>query len=166
MGDSHVRRMGEFKHILDRKLGGEATATLIHRGGSGLRFVRDNLVIARDADLLVVMSGGNDLDRGVSEQDLIHIYEDIVIRSRAVGVKTVAFLSHWTRRYMCRDLIKDLNNNLFDYFEGRKDATFWRWDKRLRETTLADGVHLKPNAYRRANFYVVAPIVWSFKHLL
>lgn len=160
-----MRRMGAFKHILDRKLGDGATASLVHSGGAGLRFVLDNLERARNADLLVVMAGGNDLARGASEQYLINTYEYIILRAKALGVKAVAFMSHWTRYDMSRNNIRVINKNLGKYFRGYPGAVFWQWDTRLRLTTI-DGVHLKPNAYRKANFYVFAAIGWSFNHLL
>ena len=65
IGDSHVRRLAEFRDVLDSKVW-NATIDFLHQGGARLDFAIDNAHHAANYDITVVMLGGNDIGRGSS----------------------------------------------------------------------------------------------------
>ena len=65
IGDSHVRRMMEFHHLLLEKLyQGQVDVEFRYRGGARLDFAEQEIKRAHNIYVVMIMVGGNDLDSG------------------------------------------------------------------------------------------------------
>ena len=154
IGDSHVRRLMEFRYIIDHKLKW-TNVQFIHRGGAQLNFVEENLYRAYGCDILIVMAGGNELEHaslGYYET----VYERIVQNARENGIQAIVFPSLWPRAQ------SNYNRKALQVAE-RMDEKYWlhpyviswMWDKRQPMRTI-DGVHLHPSGYKKAMRYLIA----------
>lgn len=158
--------MEQFKFILDRKLGGAVQVSFVARGGIGLDFVQDNLYRARNADIVVVMAGGNDVASGAGVGFLVRSYENIIDQAARLNIKSTVFMSLWPRSN-CRfnNQIRRMNVTLWRRFSLYPRVVVWFWDRRLSMRTF-DGVHLDERGYRKANFYLFAPIAVTLRENL
>ena len=166
MGDSHVRRIGAFTNLLHTKLSrGEVSVSFSHRGGAGLNFILNNIEQARGFDILIIMAGGNDLTRGAKIPYFKQTYDTIEEMARELGVKQVIITSFWPRRAPAYNHMAREHHEYFeDHFRTNRLMTFWNWDRRQAFRTY-DGVHLEQRGYQKAVRYLIAPILWSIKHL-
>ena len=153
--------MQEFKHQMDRKLGWELEVTVLCQGGTGLEYVRQNINMATGFDMLVVMTGGNDVANGKDETFLEYQYGEIAMRAHYIGVQEVVFTSIWPRKDRgFNDYIKELNSSKLKKYAVEYGAIFWLWDKRQPFFT-EDGVHLSRRGYQRAVEYLTSAILWT-----
>jgi lysophospholipase L1-like esterase len=167
IGDSHVRRMEEFRTELTRKLAYRgASVRLMFKGGAHLNFIEDNLEQLRGFDVVVVMAGGNDLSSGASEGYFEALYSRIYRGALRVGVRAVVFTSIWPRQdSRFNSKARSISRRMERKYEDHPYVVFWQWDRRQTFRTY-DGVHLPVNGYRRAILYLTSPIMWTITHRL
>ena len=167
IGDSHVRRIREYQHLITAKLRqGRVSIDWRFRGGAYLDFAEREVERAYGYDIIVMMVGGNDLDRGTPRASIEASYARMENLARIRGVKRLIVTSIWPRRdanfnavarthaRVCSSLYQNLRRNLI---------TFWEWDERQPFRTY-DGVHLEHHGYEKAVKYLLAPILWVIKH--
>ena len=163
IGDSHVRRINEFMPLIDSKLRqGYVTVDLEFRGGSGLSFAEERLRRARGYDIVIIMVGGNDLDRGATHVCFEHAYAVFERLARQAGIRSVIITSLLPRQDpWFNTRARQHFRECWDRYYGRRDSiiTFWQWDLRQPFRTI-DGVHLERPAYRKAVKSLLAPILW------
>lgn len=164
--------MQEFKADLDRKMAPEVEVTMLCRGGTGLQYIKDNIEQARGFDMLLVMTGGNDVANGKPFSFFQKKYSEITAEARHRGVRAIVFSSIWPRKDTnFNNCIRQLNDrsphnaNSLDAVARNNGAVFWDWDRRQPLQTF-DGVHLKRRGYQRSIVYLVAAIVWAKNHTL
>lgn len=165
VGDSHVRRLGQFHQLVDEKLQG-VPVDWVHQGGSGLDFPRRKLRDISGYKIVVVMTGGNDLANGSSVEEVVANYqrlaEDLL---RGSSVQAVVITSIWPRHdRVFNARARAVATRLSSLFYGNPQVNFWSWDRRQPWRTR-DGTHLTPRGYRKAASYLVAAVVWTIHHL-
>lgn len=167
MGDSHVRRIAEFEHVARQKLSqGQVRISFYYRGGAGLRFIEENMEVARGYDLLVVMAGGNDLDNGASYTSMVAMYDRIVRKAMEKNIRAVAITSVWPRSNRAfNQRARYLSERLDVHYATRDQVMFWMWDRRQRYRTI-DGVHLLRKAYKKAVSYLLGVVLWCVNNML
>ena len=163
IGDSHVRRLAEFRDVLDSKVW-NATIDFLHQGGARLDFAIDNAHRAANYDITVVMLGGNDIGRGSSAAAVAEKTQVAVDALVQQGSKSVIVMSIWPRNDQSFNRKAAAVSQILDArYHYERNVNFWVWDRRQPMATY-DGVHLLQRGYRRAARYLVAPIVWTIRH--
>lgn len=165
IGDSHVRRMAEFRHILQAKLHhNRIRVNFVHRGGAHLSFAESEVKKAYGYDIVLIMVGGNDLDRGATIPYFEASYRRIETAARERGITQIIITSVWPRHNgLFNHRATLLTQHLWTLFQYNQLVTFWQWDYRQSFMTY-DGVHLMLRGYRKAISYLLAPILWAVKH--
>ena len=159
-GDSHARRMQPYTDQLQRLTG--VTTRWCYRGGATCAFVRNNLNRASQNHVVVIMTGGNDLQRGISPQavadELQQLARDCL---QLPGVERVIITESWPRTdQLYNQAALQLASILDARFYGHPAITFWVWDLRQPWRNV-DGVHLTTNGYRRAVRYLYSALAWA-----
>ena len=159
-GDSHLRRMGEFQDILDRKIHHTgATVEFKYRGGARLSFAEKNLHLARGFDLLIIMIGGNDLSLGARQEYFEVCHNRIRDQAKELNIGALIFMSIWPRQNLGYNVALRLLDEKLSADSHRSYGSYWRWDRRLPLATY-DTVHLYKKGYKKAITYLAAPILW------
>lgn len=163
-GDSHVRRLSQFRHLIDDRLN-DCTLTFMGIGGATIPTLVNRSDAVVGFHVVCIMIGGNDLANGISLHSVIQGYEylaQIVINR---GVETVLFTSIWPRNnrwfnHTCRRLADIMHDR---YLRHRR-IVYWIWDRR-QPMALCDGVHLTIHGYRRGVLYLLSALLWTLRHL-
>ena len=166
MGDSHVRRIEEYRGLMDGKLNrGEIAVSFVYRGGAGLDFILCNMEQARGYDILIVMAGSNDLSRQAKRPYFEHCYRIIEERSRELGVRQTVITSFWPRKDVQYNRVALLHHQHMSVcLKDHPRMTYWSWDRRQPSRTY-DSVHLHQHGYEKAVKYLIAPILWAAKRI-
>ena len=164
MGDSHVRRLEPYKSFLIGRLPDGLTVEFLHRGGSGVAFVEENIDRARGCDEVIVMTGGNDIYK-YSANEMICAYNRIERALLAIGVSYVIFTSIWSRsdgEFNRRTTY--LGNAIVNRYWSSPRSAGWVWERR-QPVKNYDGVHFERKGYQRAIRYLPSPIQWALRRL-
>lgn len=163
-GDSHVRRMTEFSHILTSRL--ENTIVTVRGvGGATITSLTARLDQIPTYDAVILMVGGNDLSNGVSLHSIMQSYENLGRRLLSRGIRRVVITSVWPRSNRRFNLdARRLAHWMYERYYGDHQLTYWIWDRRQTLRTV-DGVHLHKNGYRRAMGYLMSIAVWVLNRL-
>lgn len=164
IGDSHVRRLAEHhNHIRERMAGIEIEFRGV--GGTGTSFVLQNAHLACGFNIVIIMTGGNDLANGKSIAHILGEYQriaDSYLEWR--DVEAVLFTSIWPRQNRifnrkAREILQEMDRRYYRH----PFITAWAWDRRQPFKTY-DGVHLQGRGYQRAATYLVPAILWAVYH--
>lgn len=138
-------------------------------GGTGIHFAEAQLWECRGYDIVMFITGGNNIDDGMSPlqlADRLHHLANDMLSIGPGSPQCVVITSLWPRadrRYntRAREFAEIMEARLF----VDPQVTFWLWDRRMPFRTY-DGVHLYRYGYRRASIYLAAAIVWVINHNL
>ena len=123
------------------------------------------------SDMVVVFIGGNDLDSpDVDVRRLASRYIDLYERLAKTGSHVIVF-SQWPRPGARIGGVGFWTNALwFDHLLRQRAKVFsvWDWDRRLRacEDFFVDGVHCKPQMYKRVMRYFSAAIFFGMRCMM
>lgn len=167
IGDSHVRRLEEFRGRADRSLR-QVSLEFVYRGGAHIRFAEERRHLASRRDVVVLCIGGNDLSdsRVTPTQVADRLY---ALAERLIDhceVQCVVVMALWPRSsgpYNRR--VAEVNGDLERRMRLHPAMALWQWNTRLRLRNY-DGVHLERQNYDRAVRSLVAAIVWAINHML
>lgn len=162
-GDSHVRRLSEFRHRVESRLN-NVVITFIGIGGATTSTLMNRIETARGYDIVCLMVGGNDVSNGISANSLVQSYEELATTLWNLGIRTVVFASMWPRadRSFNR-MIGRVSQIMENRYMGHRRIVFWKWDRRQPMRTY-DGVHLTVHGYKKACVYLVSLLVWVLHH--
>lgn len=158
-----MRRLAEFRHLTQARLE-TVNLTYIGIGGTGLQYVINNAELAHGYDIVILMTGGNDLDNGASETQLITDYSFAASLLMAEGVQQILITAIWPRQNaQFNSAARDLAEKLEARYYGHPIITFWLSERRQSFFTI-DGVHLSSEGYQSASRYLASAIIWVLRH--
>ena len=121
---------------------------------TGLSFTEEWLRASQGYCIVIIMMGGNDLNRGATHVCFRHAFTTIERQARQAGIRSVIITSLWPRQVRASVHFRERSDRY--YSPGDRVISFWQWDIRQLLTTT-DGAHLEIPAYRKAIKYLLAP---------
>lgn len=163
LGDSHVHRMAAYRQFALERLE-TVELRFIGKGGSGLQYIIDNSDLAHGYDIVILMTGGNDLHNGASLTQMITDYSYATALLMAEGVQQIVITALWPRKDAAyNSAARLLAERMEARYFGHPVITHWLVDRRQSFYTY-DGVHLVTDGYRHATQFLSAAIIWVLRH--
>ena len=160
VGDSHTRRLAAHRSQICRRVE-SIQLSFLHRGGVGIQYGIDRTEEARLRDIVIIM-----LANGMSIPTVIRQLEDLANGLLRHGAQHVVITAIWPRQNrLFNDRARQVTEQLSETYRNHPRITLWLTERRLSMMTI-DGVHLRPNAYRRAAIYIASCIIWVIRNRL
>ena len=168
-GDSHGKRMS-FNHSYIMARLENMDISWVVKSGAKIKYHTGLVNKAQDADVAVLMCGGNDLARSNPSAVCADV-EEFVTKAKAVGARSVVIMGYFKRKTPgYNDKVQQLQKALQSLYPASKQAAektrFWLWDRRLPQGTVADGVHLFSSGYRKAAMYFCSAVLHAINVIL
>jgi len=160
MGDSHVRRIRPYEEIIRSKVV-NVRLSWDFRGGSGINFIESwsQRHDPQDFDIIIIVSGGNDLDNGLEAPILVDRLHKAGEAMADAGAACVCITSIWPRSCSV------FNQKAWSVHLGLKMKlrhnpciAAWHWDRRMNFKNY-DGVHLYDSGYKKAARHLISIIL-------